>query len=148
MKRLAVLSALACLLFAAAASAQEQLLCVTASRANLRAGPSTDFRITWEVNRYMPLMEVERQGEWVKVSDVDGDVHWIYGPLVSSGENCVTVKASRANIRKGPTTDADMWFTVEKYTSFKRVGQQGNWIRLEYQGEEMWVFHTLVWPVG
>ena len=57
-------------LSAPVAGAQEQALCVTAARANLRAGPGKNFRINWEVNRYMPLVPVDRKGKWLKVKDV------------------------------------------------------------------------------
>ena len=134
------------LVLAVAAPAAAQSLCVKASRANLRAGPGTDHRITWEVNRYMPLVQVGTEGDWLKVKDVDGDIHWIFKPLVTSEIDCVTISAPKANIRKKPTTRSDKWFTVEKYTSFKRIGRKDKWIKIEYERETMWIFHTLVWP--
>ena len=76
----------------------------------------------------------------------DGDLHWIFGRLIGDSVDCTTIKASKANIRKRPTTRAPLWFTVEKYTSFKKVGTEEKWVKLEYEGEIMWVFHTLVWP--
>ena len=42
--------------------AAERQLCVKVARANLRAGPGTDHRITWEVNRYMPFIQVDEKG--------------------------------------------------------------------------------------
>lgn len=144
-------SAFLLLLFVAAgllapdlAAAQE--LCVKVARANLRAGPGTDAKKTWEVYENMPLTQVERRGDWLRVKDVDGDEHWVFRTLVDSGSKCVTVKAERANIRKGPGTNYDSWFTVEKYTSFKKTGQEGQWVKVEYEGETMWVFANLVWP--
>ncbi|MDH4248770.1 MAG: SH3 domain-containing protein, partial [Deltaproteobacteria bacterium] len=65
-------------------AAWAQNLCVTASRANLRAGPGKEHRITWEVNRNMPLIQVERQGEWIKVRDVDDEFHWISDQMVAT----------------------------------------------------------------
>ena len=123
-----------------------QQLCVKAGRANLRAGPGQKHRITWEVNRHMPLLQVAKDGEWIKVRDVDGDLHWISEKLVSGTEDCVTVRAEKANIRKAPNGKAETWFTVEKYTSFRRVGQKDNWVKIEYEGETMWVAQPLVWP--
>lgn len=125
---------------------QGQQICVTAPRANLRAGPGAKYRVTWEVNRNMPLLQLAKDGEWIKVRDVDGDLHWVQERLVSSKRDCVTVRADRANIRKAPTNKADTWFTVEKYTSFHRVGQKENWVKIEYEGETMWVAQSLVWP--
>lgn len=129
-----------------AAPAQAQQLCIKAPRANLRAGPGTDYRITWEVNRYMPLIQIDKKGNWVKVKDVDGDTHWVFESLVDAKLDCVTVQSKIANIRKGPSVNADKWFTVQKYTSFKRVGTKSKWVKIEYEGQAMWVYFTLVWP--
>jgi len=131
---------------AGALPAAAQQLCVKASRANLRAGPGTDYRITWEVNRYMPLIQVGSEGDWIKVKDVDGDIHWVYAPLVTDKIDCVTISSPKANIRKKPTTRADKWFTVEKYTSFKKTGSTAKWVKVEYEGETMWIYDSLVWP--
>jgi len=129
----------------AEAQAQRTSLCVTAARANLRAGPGMKNRITWEVHKYMPLVQVGSEGDWIKVKDVDGDLHWIFKRLVDSSIACVTVSAPRANIRKGPGVKFGKWFTVERYTSFKKLDQQGGWVKLEWEGQEMWVYQTLVW---
>ena len=125
-------------------SAQD--LCVRVARANLRAGPGTDQKRTWEVYQFMPFNKVERKGDWFRVIDVDGDKHWIFHTLVDPKIRCVTIKAERANIRKGPGTKYEKWFTVERYTSFKKIGEKGKWIKVEYEGEVMWVFNNLVWP--
>jgi SH3-like domain-containing protein len=128
------------------APAAAQQLCVKAARANLRAGPGTDYRITWEVNRYMPFIQVGAEGDWLKVRDVDGDLHWVYSALVTDKMDCVTISAAKANIRKKPSSRSEKWFTVEKYTSFKKTGEGDNWVKLEYEGETMYVYNTLVWP--
>ncbi len=126
------------------ASAQD--LCVNVAHANLRAGPSTDEGITWIVNQYMPLNQVERKGNWYQVMDVDGDRHWIFHTLVNSQIECVIIKAERANVHKGPGTDYAKWFTVERYTTFKKIGEEGMWIKVEYEGKVMWILSNLVWP--
>ena len=128
------------------ALAQSKGVCVTAQRANLRAGPGKNHRITWEVHRNMPLVQVGEEGEWVKVRDVDGDIHWIFGSLVSAGFKCVTVRAPKANIRKKPSSRAELWFTVEKYSSFRFLEKKGKWMKIQKDQQVMWVFHTLVWP--
>lgn len=143
---LGVLSCFAATVLATTAAAQS--LCVTASRANLRAGPGTEHRVNWTVYKNMPLVQVEKQGEWIRVRDVDGDLHWIYDRLVSAGQDCVTIRADIANIRRGPGTRFRKWFTVKRYTSFRKTGEQGGWVKIEYEGEEMWVYNTLIWPTG
>ena len=77
---------------------------------------------------------------------MDGDGHWIFHTLIDSKLKCVTIKADRANVRKGPGTNYDIWFSVEHYTSFKKIGAEGKWVKVEYQGEVMWIYDTLTWP--
>ena len=124
-----------------------KMLCVSASRAYLRSGPGRQYKPpTWTVHRYMPLLEIKRQDGWVKVKDVDGETHWIKSNLVTDKIKCVTIKYARANIRSRPNTNSRVWFKVEKYTSFELLGKLPKWVKLNYHGEVMWVFHTLVWP--
>ena len=126
--------------------AAAQTYCVKAARANLRAGPGKNFRITWEVNKYMPLVQVDKKGDWIKVKDVDGDTHWVFKTLLDAKLKCVTVRSARANIRKGPSASGRQLYTVEKYTSFKLVGKKRKWVQIAYGKKKMWVFHTLIWP--
>lgn len=126
--------------------AAAQTYCVKAARANLRAGPGKNFRITWEVNRHMPLVHVDKKGDWIKVKDVDGDTHWVFHSLVDAKLKCVTVKTAKANIRRVPSATGRQLYTVEKYTSFKLVGKKGKWVQIAYGKKKMWVFHTLIWP--
>lgn len=129
-------------------------ICVTGSQANLRAGPGKNHRISWEVKRYMPLVRVSRLGDWIKVRDVDGDIHWIFVELVSRKVRCVTVKNSRARIRKKPSTKAKTWRMVEKYSSFKLLKITKEWVKVEFliQGRRKvfkrtgWIFRELIWP--
>lgn len=119
---------------------------MTAARANLRSGPATDSRVNWIVYKHMPLTLVEKKEQWLRVRDVDGDLHWIFESLVSDKEDCVTIVSDLANIRRGPGTNFKKWFSVKRYTSFRKTGSEKQWVRVEYEGEVMWVFHTLVWP--
>lgn len=128
-------------------AAKKSQVCVNVSRANLRNGPSLKEKKTWEVNRFMPLMRIGQKGDWLKVQDVDGDIHWVHRSLVTTDFRCVTVKGARANIRKRPANSADMWFSVEKYTSFKYLESGKRWSTIEYEGERMYVFSTLLWPL-
>lgn len=147
MQRTVLLTALVLILASVGASqAWAAFVCVNAPRANLRAGPGTEHRITWEVNRYMPLEEVGREGDWVKVRDVDGDIHWIFDKLISTELRCVTISQPKANVRSKPTTGSQRWFTVEKYSSFERTGSVDKWVKVEYEGQTMWIYDSLVWP--
>ncbi|RMG67482.1 MAG: hypothetical protein D6710_11350, partial [Nitrospirae bacterium] len=75
-------------------------LCVISSEANLRSGPGTNYDKVLQVFKYMPLKKLESKGDWIKVKDVDGDVYWIYGKLVSNKIRCAVVKVDKANVRR------------------------------------------------
>jgi SH3-like domain-containing protein len=135
-----------CAMFVAPAVAFSQTLCVKVPKANLRSGPGTTFRVTWEVLRHMPLVQVGQNGDWLKVRDVDGDLHWVAQSVVSAEEGCVTVKVDKAVIRKSPNPKAQQVFTVERYTSFKRVGVQKEWVKLEHEGKTLWAAGSVLWP--
>ena len=94
----------------------------------------------------MPLIVEKRQGEWLQVKDVDEDRHWVYAPLVTANQDCVTVNNATANVRSGPATSYHRLFTVKRYTSFERLRTEGSWVELRYQGHRMWVHADLVWP--
>ena len=130
----------------AGGEAAAQTYCVKSARANLRAGPGKNFRVTWEVNRHMPLVHVDKKGDWIKVKDVDGDTHWVFRTLLDSKQKCLTIKTAKGNIRKSPNASGRPLYTVEKYTSFLLVGRKGKWVHIAYGKKKMWVYYTLVWP--
>lgn len=131
------------------ASTLAQALCVKSSRANLRSGPSTKNQITWEVYKYMPFIQLKKQGDWVRVKDFEGDIHWIYRKLVTSDFQCAVVKVDKANLRTGPGTNykkpSDLP-VAEKYMTFKYLTKKGNWAQvLDSYNDKYWVFRKLIW---
>ena len=74
-------SLLLAVLFAAPALAQERA-CVDAKIANLRSGPGTDNQILWQVERYHPIILVQKKGNWYQIKDFEGEEGWIHQSLV------------------------------------------------------------------
>ncbi|MDD4880615.1 MAG: SH3 domain-containing protein [Gallionellaceae bacterium] len=123
-------------------------LCVGAPEANLRQGPGTHYKKSWEVFKYMPLKKIGQKGKWYHVKDVDGDRHWVYGPLLTKAMHCAVVKTRTANIRSGPGTGfaKAQWSPVEKYYSFRILGTKGNWVRVQDEVfNDGWVAKSLLW---
>ena len=81
-------------------------LCVDVPKANIRMGPGTNYEKAWEVYRYMPFETVGTSTDrsWYAIKDLDGDVNWIHGSLVSDAFRCAVVKSSQVNVRTGPGT--------------------------------------------
>ncbi|MEF9476212.1 MAG: SH3 domain-containing protein [Candidatus Mariimomonas ferrooxydans] len=123
-------------------------LCVNVSMANLRKGPGTKFEKTWQVFKYMPFKKLKKKGNWYKVQDVDGDMHWIYSKLVTGKIKCASVKVDRANIRNGPGTKfrKNEFSPAIKYDSFKVTKRKKSWVRvIDEFGNSGWIFRKLLW---
>ncbi|MFY9328464.1 MAG: SH3 domain-containing protein [Georgfuchsia sp.] len=123
-------------------------LCVSAPEANLRNGPGTKYEKNWTVYKYMPLKRLARKGSWYQVRDVDGDKHWIHKNLVKANMHCAVVKASKANVRRGPGTRYRQvsWSPVERYYSFKVIKTKARWVKVKDEvSDSGWVAKSLLW---
>ncbi len=125
-------------------------LCVKTSEANLRSGPGSNFKKTWTVYTYMPFRKLSRQGEWYKVKDVDGEIHWIHRSLVTEKHLCAVVKVKKAQIRSGPGKKYDPLSIspVVKYYSFKviKIGKKRKWMKLQDEVKNRgWMSRELLW---
>ena len=130
-------------LTAGAASAER--LAVSASEANIRSGPGTNHELLWKVEKYFPILVIEKSGEWIHFEDFEGDKGWIHQSLVSKIPSVIT-KNDACNIRSGPGTDHNIIFTVEKGIPFKVLEHQGSWIHIEHgDGDQGWIHKSLVW---
>jgi SH3-like domain-containing protein len=146
MKRtLIVLMMLAALAIAAVPSAGAQRLAVTANTANVRSGPGLNHDQLWQVEKYHPLLVLATNDEWYRIKDFEGDEGWVHKSLMGKLDT-VIVKSNQCNIRKGPGTQFDIVFTVDKGIPFKVLQRKGNWIELEHaDGDRGWILNTLIW---
>jgi SH3-like domain-containing protein len=123
-------------------------LCVKTSDANLRSGPGTKHKKTWEVFKYMPLKKIGSQGNWYKVKDVDGDIHWVYHTLVTDKYKCAVVKIKKANVRSGPGTNykINILSPALKYYSFKVIDTKQSWVNvMDEYNDKGWIHRNLLW---
>jgi SH3-like domain-containing protein len=123
-------------------------LCVNVPEANLRSGPGTKYKKTWEVFKYMPFKKISQENNWYKVQDVDGDTHWIYSKLVTNKFDCAVVKKDKANVRSGPGTkySKSPLSPALKYDSYKVVERKESWVKvMDEFGDKGWIFRKLLW---
>lgn len=96
----------------------------------------------------MPLMRLIRKGNWTQVEDVDGEKHWLPSNSVSGRVPCAVVKAKVAKLRRAPSTTAPLadMTIADKYTPFRRVGGEGEFIEVvdEYN-ERYWISDKAIW---
>ncbi|MEF9426689.1 MAG: SH3 domain-containing protein [Candidatus Mariimomonas ferrooxydans] len=135
-------------LFIVFTTSSASALCVKALKANLRSGPGTNYERTWEVFKYFPFKKIGKKGNWYKVKDVDGDVHWIYKELITDKFDCAVVKLQVANVRSGPGTNFETksFGPAVKYDSFKVLKRKGKWAKvIDEFGNKGWIYRNLLW---
>ena len=73
------------LLAAAALAATGDALIVTGDGVNVRAGPSADAAIRMRVHRDQQVIELQREGSWVRaeIAGTDGEEGWIHSSLLA-----------------------------------------------------------------
>ncbi len=145
-----ILVLLSAVLVSASVASNAYSLCVSARTANVRNGPGTAYEVVWEVYRYMPFEKIgtSLSNEWYAVKDVDGEVSWIHGALVNGAYRCAVVKAEKANVRTGPGTHYRKVAPegAMKYYSFKVVGKQGAWVKVQDEWNNTgWIHKDLLW---
>jgi hypothetical protein len=57
---------------------------ITAPRANLRAGPSTDDAVLLVLGQATPVLPQRSDGEWVLVRTLDGAAGWVHASLLAA----------------------------------------------------------------
>jgi SH3-like domain-containing protein len=125
--------------------AMAERLAVSASVANIRSGPGTEYDVIWQVGKYHPIQVIKKSGTWYRFHDFEQDEGWIHKSLVSKIRTVIT-KKKKSNIRSGPGTRHKIVFTVEKGIPFRVIKRKGSWIFIEHaDGDKGWIYEALVW---
>ncbi|WP_245809297.1 SH3 domain-containing protein [Desulfamplus magnetovallimortis] len=123
----------------------EERLSVTSKLANVRSGPALDNDVLWQVEKYHPILVLEKKSGWIKFKDFENDVAWIHSSLADKTNSVISIK-DNCNVRKGPGTDYDVAFTVERGVPFKVLEKKGRWLNIEHgDGDVGWIYDSLVW---
>lgn len=132
-------------LLAATNLALAQRLSVKAHIANIRAEPSTDATVLWQVEKFHPLKVIKKEGAWVQFEDFEGDRGWVHSSLLADIRS-VIIKNNKCNVRSGPSTDNDIFFTVDKGVPFRVLENEGKWLHIVHEdGDKGWIHQSLVW---
>lgn len=129
--------------FAGVANAER--LAISSPVANIRSGPGTSHNVLWKVEKYFPILVIEKSGEWYRFEDFEGDKGWVHRSLVDKIPSVITSNET-SNIRSGPGTNHQVLFSVEKGIPFKVLKRENNWIHIEHaDGDKGWIHKSLVW---
>ena len=125
--------------------AMAERLAVSASVANIRSGPGTEYDIIWKVETHHPIQIIKKSGAWYRFRDYEQDEGWIHKSLVSKIRTVIT-KKKKSNIRSGPGTRHKIVFVAEKGIPFRVIKSKGSWISIEHaDGDKGWIYEALVW---
>lgn len=113
---------------------------------NVRSGPSTNNPVKMEVFKGYPFKVLSKKGDWLNVSDFEGDTGWIHQSLVSNGET-VIVNANKVNMRASTSTKSAVIAEVERGVVFTQIGKEGEWVKVRHSGGTIgWIYSKLLWP--
>ena len=127
-----------------------RMVSVAGEKVNLRKGPSTQDPIIWELGKGFPLKVIGSKGKWLKVSDFESDVGWVYKNLVSRKPHLV-VKTNRnsrvrVNIRSGPGTKYKIVGKAEYGVVFATLERGDGWVKVKHEkGLTGWIKRSLLW---
>ena len=97
------------------------------------------------MEKFHPLLIIEKKGVWYKIKDFEGDMAWVHSSLLGKINGVITTKA-KCNVRSKPNKGGKILFTVERGVPFKVLKRNGNWIRIKHaDGEIGWIYNSLVW---
>jgi SH3-like domain-containing protein len=129
--------------FSSAAAAQR--LTVIANVANIRSGPGTKYEILWQVEKFHPILVINKTGRWYRFRDFEGDQGWIHASLVRDTPSVIT-KGEKCNVRSGPGTGYKVLFAVEKGIPFSVLQRRKKWVYVRHaDGDKGWIHQSLLW---
>ncbi len=144
-RRLGILCIGICFILMAGHVGAAERMAVSGDIANIRSGPGTDHELLWQIEKYHPVSVIEKNGEWYRFKDFEGDEGWIHTSLLDKTRT-VIVRVRRCNVRSGPSTDTEIAFTVDRGIPFRVLQKKGRWLEVEHaDGDKGWIFETLVW---
>jgi len=133
------------LILTASAVGAAERMAIAAGTANVRSGPGTKHDQLWQVEKYYPVMVVEKKSGWCRIKDFEGDEGWIESSLLDK-TNTVIVRVPKCNVRSGPGTEHETLFSVTKGIPFKVLQTKGQWLQVEHaDGDSGWLMKNLVW---
>lgn len=115
---------------------------------NVRRAPSRQADVIFKIHLGFPVEVQQAKGSWVQIKDWDGNLGWVYRPLINKKVQTALVLPDIANIRKGPGLKYQVVNHAEGGEIYKIFGEKGNWVRIGYYLENQpvgWVRNDLVW---
>ncbi|TSE26727.1 hypothetical protein Tsedi_00435 [Tepidimonas sediminis] len=126
-------------------AAAQELVSVRGAVANLRAGPGTASEVLWQLRAGYPLQVLQRDGDWLRVRDFEGDEGWIAARLTGPQRHHV-VRVRTLNLRAGPGTDHPVVAVARYGDVLPTLRRAGDWVQLRGPGgQPVWAAAEHLW---
>lgn len=114
---------------------------VTASKLNVRNGPSTSNPVIHSLYRGIRITVISESGGWFRIRLSDGRTGWVSKTYVTSDYNSSgTVTVSKLYVRSGPSTLHNIIHSLYKGNKIRIIGVSGEWYRIKLSdGRIGWV---------
>lgn len=133
------------LALASGAAHAQSMVSVKGNTLNMREGPGTNTAVLWELKKGYPLQVTQRKGNWLKVSDFEGDTGWVARSLTGNSPHHI-VKSPVANIRSGPGTQHRIVGKASYGDLVRTREKRADWVRVEREeGVGGWIAKQLLW---
>ena len=135
-----------CLLLATPAMAEEYVS-VNKDNVNVRTQPNTDSPVYMELFAGYPLKVLKKDGDWLQISDFEGDTGWIHQSLVGKNNTVIITASKSVNMRAEPNTNSAVVADVERGVIMTKLEENGKWLKLKHSsGTIGWIYKPLLWP--
>jgi SH3-like domain-containing protein len=126
-------------------AANAKMVSIKEEDVNIRSGPSTRYRVKWQVGKGFPLKVIGSRGKWYKVRDFEKDEGWVYAPLTSRQAHLV-VKKPVINLRSGPGTRYRVVSQARYGVVLQTEKRVKGWVKVRHaSGVSGWVARKLLW---
>ena len=105
---------------------------VTKDNVNVRSAPTTKSPVYMELFAGYPLKVLKKEGDWLQISDYEGDTGWIHQSLVGKNDTVIINAPKSVNMRAEPTTNSPVVADVERGVIMTKISEQGKWMKLKH----------------
>jgi SH3-like domain-containing protein len=116
-----------------------RFMSLRATRANLRAGPGTNYPARWTfIRQGVPLEVVAEYNVWRQVRDADGETGWMDRAMLSTARTFQIVREERTLRARPDITSPPVW-RAEPGVVGRIVTCEDQWCRIEVEGRSGWI---------
>lgn len=137
-----------------ASNSSSQRVAIKGPTVNVRSKPTTASSVVKTVNQGTVGTVLAREGDWAKVKFSDGKVGYVRRDFLTTSlatqasgslSKRVAIKASVANVRRGPGSSSDVMTTVRQGTTATLLSTKDEWAKLQFSGGTIgWVRRDLL----